>query len=367
MIEKELLIVGAGPAGLTLASALLPSVPATVISEHSRPQSFHSRATGIQPRTLDILSSVGIIDAVRREALTLLGNRVYVDGVERLAVSFYDPQTRQHGLSLDQRRIEKLLEDRSAKLGRDVAWGTSLVDLHEGNGRVMAEVQRDDGSTELWGCRFVVGCDGGRSAVRKAAGIPFSGTTYTERNFVLDGLVHGDLEPGFMHYFVGKETRLVLVPLNDRGLFKVSGAFAPNAEGDELALLAALAREHGRGAIDIEPLTPCTTYVMHARIADAFQRNGRIFLCGDAAHLFPPNGGQGMNVALEDAFELARVFNRLAEGAESSDLARYEGRRGEVAKRLQAVIDTKDLYSYERLQAPLDPSQEQRRIEREEL
>lgn len=367
MIEKDLLIVGAGPAGLTLASALLPAVPATIISEPSRPRGTHSRATGIQPRTLEILSAVGIVEAVQREALTLLGNRVYVDGIERLSVSFYDPLTRQHGLSLDQRRIEALLEDRSAALGREVAWGTSLVDLHEDGNRIMAEVQRDDGSTELWGCRFVVGCDGGRSAVRKAAGIPFSGTTYPERSFVLDALVHGDLEPGFMHYFVGRSSRLVLVPLNGRGLFKVSGAFAPDAEGDDLQLLASLAREHGRGRLDIEPLTPCATYVMHARLADAFQRNSRIFLCGDAAHLFPPNGGQGMNVALEDAFELARAFNQLAQDGTLSGLERYEGRRIEVAKRLQDVVDAKSLYSYERLQAPLDPRAEQQRIESQEL
>jgi 2-polyprenyl-6-methoxyphenol hydroxylase-like FAD-dependent oxidoreductase len=367
MLEKDLLIVGAGPAGLTLAAALLPSIPATIISEAPTGRGPHSRATGIQPRTFEIMRSVGILDAVRSEALTLLGNKIYVDGSQRFAVSFFDPISREHGLSLDQHRIEELLEARAHTLGRRIEYGTTLVDLEEQGERVVTEVQKQDGSTELWSCRYVVGCDGGRSAVRKASGIAFTGETYDERSFVLDGLVRGDLEPGYMHFFVTKESRLVIVPLNERGLCKVSGAFPADTEVDDRTLLQQLVAEHGRGNFSVEPLTPITTYVMHGRIAENFQRHDRIFLCGDAAHLFPPNGGQGMNVALEDAYELAHAFNNFAQHNSLLGFRRYAQRHQVVQEKLSAVMASRERYSYRGLLSDLCPSEEQARVEQEEL
>lgn len=367
MIEKDILVVGAGPAGLALSSVLLPEIPFTCISEVNQPKSTHSRATGIQPRTLEILRSAGILDAVRREALTLRGNVIYLDGQRIRAMSFFDPQTGEHGLSLDQRRIESLLTEKLKEQGRPVEWGLSLVGLESNSDSVTAEVQLKNGSTEQWRCQYVVGCDGGRSVVRRAAGIDFPGTTYDERSFVLDTLVSGDLEPGYMHFFVGKESRLVLVPLNDRGLYKASGALPPEASGSLEEQFQALVAQHGRGTLSAEPITPIFTYVMHARLADTFLRNERIFLCGDAAHLFPPNGGQGMNVALEDAFELAQAFNAFSSSRNHAILASYGERRQTVKEALKLVEASKERYSHSALSAGLDFEQEQRRIQCEEL
>ena len=368
MIHKDLLIVGAGPAGLALSSALAPQLSPTVISETRASAPSHSRATGIQPRVLEILRSIGVFDAVTREALSLRGNVVYLDGERKLAVSFFDPVTKQHGLSLDQRRIEHFIEEKLKEKGRSIEWDTSLVGLEIVGDRVLSEVQRRDGSTELWSCDFVVGCDGGRSAVRKAAGIPFPGTTYDERNFVADAVINGDLDGGYMHYFVSRHSRLVLVPLNGNGLWKMSGAFPLGGEGSLNDLLHSLVLEHSRGRFTVEPIGPISTYVMHARLADTFVREGRIFLCGDAAHLFPPNGGQGMNVALEDAYELALAFNSLSETADSTALSRYAHRRNAVHAKLEACRSAKSLYDYDNLrQGSFDQSGEQRRIEREEL
>lgn len=367
MIEKELLIVGAGPAGLALSSMLLPKLPLTCISERQQTQVSHSRATGIQPRTLGILNTTGILDTVRREAVTLKGNIIYLDGEQIRAMSFFDPETGEYGLSLDQRRIESLLADKLTERGRSIEWGTVLVGLEDLGHSVRAEVQHENGSVEQWSCRRVVGCDGGRSAVRKLANIAFPGSTYEEQSFVLDVLMHGDLEPGYMHFFVGKDSRLVLVPLNDRGAFKASGALPPGGTGSLEEQFQRLVTVHGLGRLTAEPLTPINSYVMHARIADTFRVENRIFLCGDAAHLFPPNGGQGMNLALEDASELAMALNFFAESEDPTRLAAYSERREVAVKALASVVASKERYSYESLTAGVDFAREQRRIESEEL
>ena len=367
MQEKDLLIVGAGPAGLSLSSALMPDMAVTCISERPSQKASHSRATGIQPRTLELLGASGILDAVRREAITLRGNIIYLDGERLRALSFFDPVTREHGLSLDQRRIESLLLEQLERAGRSIEWGTSLVDLEDLGHSVRAEIQREDGSVEQWRCRRVVGCDGGRSAVRKLAKIDFPGRTYEERSFVLDVLVRGELEPGYMHFFVGKDSRLVLVPLNDRGAFKASGALPSDKSGTLEQQFLEMVALHGRGRLSVEPLTPITTYVMHARLAETFRIEDRIFLCGDAAHLFPPNGGQGMNLALEDAHELAAALNLFTRSNERVHLESYSERREEARRALASVSAAKDRYSYESLLSGVNFATEQERIQQEEL
>lgn len=367
MQKKDLLIVGAGPAGLSLSSALMPDMAVTCISERPSQEASHSRATGIQPRTLELLHSSGILDAVRREAVTLRGNIIYLDGERLRALSFFDPASGEHGLSLDQRRIESLLAEQLERNGRSIEWGTSLVDLEDLGHFVRAEIQRENGSVEQWRCRRVVGCDGGRSAVRKLAKIEFPGHTYEERSFVLDVLVQGALEPGYMHFFVGKESRLVLVPLNDRGTFKASGALPPGKTGSLEQQFREMVALHGRGRLSVEPLTPLTTYVMHARLADTFRIEDRIFLCGDAAHIFPPNGGQGMNLALEDAHDLATALNLFAQSKERRHLEAYSERREEARRALESVSAAKDRYSYESLLSGVNFATEQERIRQEEL
>ena len=366
MLHKDLLVVGAGPAGLTLANLSLPHIPVTIISSNLPDDKASSRASGLQPRTLDILDQIGVLARVRCQAIELLGNKIYVDGDQRYGFSFYDPKTQQHGLSIDQWRIERLLEEQLNSQGTAVQWGTTLIKLAPSEDHVEVTVRRPDQELEKWSCSFVVGCDGGRSIVRRSADISFPGETYQERSFMCEALVQGDLEAGYMHYFVGADSRLVLVPLNTRGLFKLSGALAPHATGSPEEQVQALVLKHGQGRLTLEHLTDFRTYSIHARIADKFV-NDRLFLCGDAAHLFPPNGGQGMNVAIEDAAILANLFGLYSKTGNESSLSSYDGRAQEVRVRLDEVRASRSRFSYEGLRQGLGADKEQRRIEKEEL
>jgi 2-polyprenyl-6-methoxyphenol hydroxylase-like FAD-dependent oxidoreductase len=372
--HKELLIVGAGPAGLVLNSALLPEIPVTHISVKSQGLSPHSRATGIQPRVSSILDSLGILERVKEAAITLTGNTIYVDGEKKYSVSFYDPVTKSHELSIDQRALEELIELHLSERNRQIEWESKLIALECENGEITADVLTPKGQ-ERWSCDYVVGCDGGRSIVRSCSGISFPGETYPENSFVLDGIVHGDLDRTSMHYFISKESRLVLVPIGRENLFKVSGAF-PSHTTPTLSDLAMIVANHSKGAFTIEPMTPIHTYQMHARMVTSLSQSDRIFLCGDAAHLFPPNGGQGMNVAIEDAHVLAQLFNKIAmhysslasaRSCQNNPLQNYETRLSELTARLASVKAAKEKYSYNSLTSEFNVSEEQSRIEKDEL
>jgi 2-polyprenyl-6-methoxyphenol hydroxylase-like FAD-dependent oxidoreductase len=373
--HKEVLIVGAGPAGLTLAAALAPTIEATVISARPSTKVLHSRATGIQPRLVTILESLGVLDRVLESAINLTGNTIYVDGEQRYSVSFYDPVTKAHGLSLDQRLLERFIEEQLPSLGRSVNWTTRLRGIVRSHDSLIAEVE-DGRSIYQWECDYVIGCDGARSTVREAAGIPLLGITYDEVNFVLDGAIHGDLDPTSMHYFVAADSRLVLVPIGGKNVFKISGALPKTAGAPSSISVAKLVAQHSRGRFWLEPLTAVSQYFMHAKIADTFSMEERVFLCGDAAHLFPPNGGQGMNVAIEDAYCLAALFNTLtaqrgeiAQGAcaEGNPLSGFNARRAQALERLEHAQATKANYSYEALTTTFDQAVEQSNLEAKEL
>lgn len=372
--HKELLVVGAGPAGLVLNSALLPEIPVTHISVKAQGLSPHSRATGIQPRVSSILDSLGILERIKEKAITLTGNTIYVDGEKRYSVSFYDPITKSHEVSIDQRILEELMELHLSEKNKRIEWDTKLLTLHRNEEEILVDVVTPKG-TERWSCDYVVGCDGGRSTIRTCTGIPFPGETYIEKNFVLDGIVHGDLDRTSMHYFISSESRLVLVPIGREKLFKVSGAF-PSSSDPSPSILSEMVAQHSKGLFTIEPITPLHNYQMHARMVPTLSSGERIFLCGDAAHLFPPNGGQGMNVAIEDAFILAQLFNEIsvrypslasAYHCKNNPLQNYQQRADEISTRLEAVKAAKEKYSYTSLQSEFNLSTEQSRINQNEL
>ena len=362
----DVLIVGGGPAGLTLANCLALTPLRFIVVEMESPGRRPSRATGLQPRLLELLKHLGIKDELVKQATTLFGNKVFVDGNLTTTVSFYDPHSRSYALSLDQGVIEGMLVAALQKKGASVEWGKRLLNLQKQHGRWIADIEIGGSALEHITADVVVACDGGKSTVRGLAGIDFPGETYHETAFICDCRVDCDLPPRYVHFFFSKEYRLVLVPYSETR-YKVSGGMRmqPTTEGHRL--ITEMANALYPGKLVFEDIADFRFYRMHARIAEVFCREN-IFLCGDAAHLFPPNGGQGLNVAIEDAFFLGQLIEKCDMTKRWENLKVYGSRKTQIEEKLYQVKMTKSRYSYESLtKTPIDKEQETKRVIDEEL
>lgn len=326
------LIAGAGPTGLTLAIDLARRGIVVRIVDKATEFFPGSRGDGLQPRTLEVFDDLGVIDevlAVGRQSLTL---RVHVDGE---CVQERPMATRQGPTPgvpypgpamLGQAQTEAILRDRLADFGVRVELATALVGFTQDAEGVTAELS----TGETVRADYLVGADGGRSFVRKALGIEFEGVTDESIRMLL-GDVEADLDPEFGYVFTraGEPMNgVMMTPLPGQGLFQFG---APLGEEDVEPSVATLQSTlDALGApVRLGRMTWSTVWRPNVRLAARF-REGRVFLAGDAAHVHPPTGGQGLNTGVQDAYNLGW---KLAEGSPEV-LDSYETERREVARQV---------------------------------
>jgi len=328
-------IIGAGPVGLTLAVLLRRAGVDCVVLEANADIPHELRASTFHPPTLDKLDTLGLADALIAQGLTTPTWQIRWHETGEHALFDHSvlagETAHPYRLQAEQQKLCRLL---LAAAGGDVRFGTEVT----------AVVQDGDGVT-LSGpglpplrARWVVGCDGARSIVRRAAGIGFEGDIYPETtllgttDFPLETLLP-DLSnvnyiwtssPAFDGTF-----SLLRVPGRWRlSLYPAPGETAEAAMQPE-ALAAKLAAIHPSAAgAHVQEVRP---YRVHKRLAATY-RAGRLLLAGDAAHLNPPAGGMGMNGGIHDAFELAAHLIAVLAGADEALLDRYERRRRPVAE-----------------------------------
>jgi len=343
MAEARIAIVGAGPVGLILALRLATlGVPSTVleaeadISEELRASTFH-------PPTLDMLDGLGLAAPLVAQGLVTPSWQVrrHEDGARAvfdLGV-LRDDTAHPYRLQAEQWKLSRLI---LAKLRSEHAGAVELR-----FGARVEEVSQDAHGVTLRGAGFdplcapfAVGCDGARSAVRRAMGLDFPGDTYPETTILattpfdfaaaFEGLSNVNYvwtrHPAFSGTF-----SLLRVP----GLWRASLYPAPGESVEDALRPEAIERKlqaiHPKGTpYDVPDLRP---YRIHQRIVESYDR-GRLLLAGDAAHLNSPSGGMGMNGGIQDAMELAATLAPVWRGeADASLLGRYTRRRRPVAER----------------------------------
>jgi 2-polyprenyl-6-methoxyphenol hydroxylase-like FAD-dependent oxidoreductase len=352
--ETTVMIVGAGPTGLTLAVELARSgVPFRLIEAAPGPQPG-SRGKGIQPRTLEVFEDLDIIDRVLAHGQlampirsTAPDGQVTLDGATPEELLNRPDIPYATSLITPEWRIEEALRSRLAELGGAVEFGTALVSFTQSDEAVTAVIETG-GKAETVTARWPVGSDGGHSIVRKQAGIIFEGETLDEvRMLVADVRVDG-LDRDAWHMWRHEDGAVSLAPLPSTRLFQLQASIAPGQDAElSLAnLQATLERRSGRTDIRLHEPEWSTLWRANIRLVDRY-RAGRVFLAGDAAHIHSPAGGQGMNTGIQDAHNLGWKLAAVAKGASpelldsTALLNSYEAERRPIAAGVLALSNAR--------------------------
>ena len=332
-METDVLICGAGAAGLTLAVDLARRGVAFRLVD-AAPQPFHgSRGKGIQPRSLEVFEDLGVVDR-----LVAAGGAYPPQRVHRADGSFEDSAFQEIGeptprepyiipLMLPQHRTEAILRELLAELGHRPHYGEALESFTQDDDGVTAQV---NGTAVR--ARYLVGADGGRSTVRQALGIGFPGETLGVRALVADLLLDGLSRDAWHRWNDGTPESMSLCPLMGTDQFQLQARIPGDGEVDLSAagLAAMIATRTRRNDLAVRDVSWASAYSMNARLADRFQA-GRVFLAGDAAHTHPPTGGQGLNTSVQDSYNLGWKLAAVLGGAPVELLATYEEERRPIA------------------------------------
>ncbi len=345
-MDTDVLVVGAGPTGLMLANQLgRRGVGALILDRHTGP-SLQTRALGVQARTLEIYSHLGIVEQALELGKRATGANMWAGGRRTARVPLgdigRDMSPYPFLLILGQDDNERLLGEALRNRGMAIEWSTELVGLTQEADQVTAKLKQPDGTIREITAAWVAGCDGARSAVRELNGIAFQGAPYGHVFFVADTRMTGPMVRDELNVYLWQDGFHLFFPMRGTDHWRIVGIVPPELRGrDDLTLgevIPSIREEAGAG-VTLQDCSWFSTYRIHHRRAERF-RDRRCFLLGDAAHIHSPVGAQGMNTGLQDAYNLAWKLALVVTGrADATLLDSYAAERIPVARRLLRTTD----------------------------
>lgn len=360
MADVDVLVVGAGPVGLTAAAELRRhGVDCRIVDRLAVPQPY-AKAIGVVPRTLEVWDAMGLVREALDDAVPHLAQLVFIDGKPAPRVEMALPSEIPYPFfaTLPQYATERLLTEHLARFGTEVERATELRSVEVRPDEVEAVLAHPDGRTERLHARYVVGCDGAHSLVRKAAGLTFEGGTLPEQYMIGDVELDWELPAGHSMRSVTLDANgvmddmLVCIPMPGVRRYWLSmlrpgaqaggedGSSAPDGtdlglgdgDGPDLGQIQAVLDRLAPEVTTASTLRWSSTFRTSHRLVDRY-RNGRLFVAGDAAHIHPPIGGQGLNTGVQDAFNLAWKLALTVRGLATDDvLESYHAERHPVAQ-----------------------------------
>ena len=332
----DVLICGAGAAGLTLAIELARRNVAFRLIDKA-PAPFHgSRGKGIQPRTQEVFEDMGVVNRLFAAGGLYPVQREYENSgfkdeavMETIAPSAAEPYT--SALMLPQFLTEAILRNRLAELGHRPHFGNELTGFDHNAKGVTAKVKTETGTMTIH-ARYLIGTDGGRSFVRHALNIAFPGKALDIRAVVADLVLDGLSTDLWHRWNNGTASQISLCPLRGTDLFQLQAPIPREGDVDLSAegIGAMIAARTGRKDIVVHKVVWASAYNMNARLAERYGV-GRVLLAGDAAHIHPPTGGQGLNTSVQDSYNLGWKLAAVLNGAPQVVLATYETERRQIA------------------------------------
>jgi 2-polyprenyl-6-methoxyphenol hydroxylase-like FAD-dependent oxidoreductase len=309
--ETTALIIGAGPVGLTMACELLrQGVPCRIVEQNEGPTPLtQSRALAIQARTMEALENVGATEHIVAHGRKVHGINGYHGGrrIVHLTLDLDALDTSYPFLfTLPQGQTERILIDVLKSRGGTVEWRTQMTGL-QNDASIRATLKGPDGTEQTVSARWLIGCDGARSTVRRELHLPFQGTEYEETFCLADVRIDWQQQNDEATVIVDKGIQVGAFPLPEPGRWRLVDASESVGTDDPAQAVERfqdLLNSHGFPKARVSDPGWVSSFRVHRRVVDRF-RVGSCLLAGDAAHIHSPAGGQGMNTGIQEACNLA--------------------------------------------------------------
>ena len=336
MFDTDVLIIGAGPSGLTLATSLVKNGIATTVVDRQAAGANTSRAAVVNARTLEVLEDLDVARRLVKKGIQAPRFTIRDRACTLIPIDFSElPTDYPYSLMVPQSTTEKLLLDRLVELGGSVIRPKTLTSITQDADAVTARF--DDG--DIIRARYAVGADGMHSTVRQQAGIGFEGGVYGESFVLADVRLSGEAPADEVILFWAKAGLTVVAPLPG-DIFRIVAPVADAPEQPSARYIQQILNSRGPGAgrMVVTDVIWGSRFRIHHRVADTY-RAGRLLLSGDAAHVHSPAGGQGMNLGIQDAVALADALAGVLGGAPDGTLDDYSAARRPIAQQVVEMTD----------------------------
>lgn len=332
--NTDVLVVGAGPVGLTAAVVLTQLGHDVVVVDTQAEGANTSRAAVVHPHTLELLEPYGVTDQLVARGVHTPKFAIRDRDTLLMSVPFDElPTGYPYTLMISQAETEAFLLARLGELGVKVTRPVTVTSVAQTADDVVAMLS-DGGRIRA---RYLVGADGMRSTVREQSGIAFVGDTYADSFALADVHLSGGVPQDEVILYFSPAGLVVVAPLPD-GMYRIVATVDKAPAEPDVAFVQALLDERGPKAHPavVDDVVWGSRFRVHHRIADTF-RDRRVLLAGDAGHVHSPAGGQGMNLGIEDAVVLGEQLSRVLSGESPSLLDEYAAARRRSAEQVVAL------------------------------
>lgn len=347
-LKTDVVIIGAGPTGLSLATQLMRYGVDFVILEKNPQTTALSKAVVVQARTLEIFREIGLDKKAIAQGRTAMAFNMYHKGKKRARLNLSGLGEGQSEfpfvLSLEQSKTEKLLADYLQENQKTIQWNCQFTHFEQSDNGVTVSFNDREGNLQSIKAAYLVGCDGASSPVRHAAGMTFAGDTIPKIFYVADvTLSSAIINIDELSIFLIDKGFILFFPMEGDGHFRIIGILPEMTEQESVDLTFSDIEDsiiqQVTVPISFTDINWFSHYRVHSRKAETF-RKGRCFIAGDAAHIHTPAGGQGMNTGIQDAYNLAWKLAYVLKGTGNEDLLEtYNTERMENAKHLLHTTD----------------------------